>query len=100
MTTTDESALSLSLDVQVRSRLYAAAARKGVRVDRYCLEAIESELAKDELQQQVSPPERRLSITELIALQREEFGDRTFSQDSVELIREAREIRAAQMEDW
>ena len=76
-----------------------AALGKGVLVERYCQQAIESELVRDE-EQRGDALERPLSIAELIQLRKAQFGDRVFPGDSVDLIREARQIRDSQMDDW
>ena len=100
MTTTDDNPLTLNLDPKMRDRLKLAAFRKGLPVDQYCLELIRSELAKNEEDESVQTAGDKLTIPELIALQRIEFGDRRFDDNSVDLIREAREIRNAQMDEW
>ena len=100
MTTIDEQPLTLNLDPKLGGRLRQAASRKGLPVERYCRNAIESELTRDELETPAEPSEPRLTVPELIALRKERFGDRVFPGDSADLIREAREIRNAQMDEW
>lgn len=99
MTTTDESALTLNVDPAMKARLLRAALDKGLPVERYCQLAIESELIRDENHRGDAwdPP---LAIADLVRLRKEQFGDRVFPGDSADLIREAREIRDAQMDDW
>ena len=42
----------------------------------------------------------KLNIHEMIRLREEQFGERVFPGDSVDLIREARELRTKQIEEW
>ena len=100
MTTIDEQPLTLNLDPKLGGRLRQAASRKGLPTERYCQQAIERELARDEEERKQESRTPRLSIEELIALRKERFGDRVFPGDSADLIREAREIRNAQMDEW
>lgn len=99
MTTTSEEQLTLHLSAEVKARLQAAAESKGVEVSRYCLDAIEHELASDEIdtQKQAHKP---FDIDGLLAFRDELLGDRVFEGDSVDLIREAREQRTKQLEEW
>ena len=99
MTTTDETALTLRVDPDLNARLRRAAFRRGLAVESYCQQAIESVLVRDE-EQTGDASERSLSVTDLIRLRKEQFGDRVFPGDSADLIREARQIRDAQMDDW
>ena len=100
MATTDERPLTLNLDPELSGRLKQAASRKGLPAERYCQQAIERELAREEEERLQESRTPRLSIEELIALRKERFGDRVFPGDSADLIRVAREIRSAQMDEW
>lgn len=99
MTTTSEEQLTIHLNADVKARVQAAAKCKGIEVSRYCLDAIEHELASDDTntQKQAYKP---FDIEGLIAFRNELLGDRVFEGDSVDLIREAREQRTKQLEEW
>ena len=99
MTTTSEEQLTLPVSAEIKAQLQAAAESKGVEVNRYCLDAIESELARDEndTPKQAFKP---FDIDGLIAFRNVLLGDRVFEGDSVDLIREAREQRTKQLEEW
>ena len=100
MTTTNLTTLTLNLDPELLRRLELAASRKGISVERYCIRAIEKELAREEAKLSTDSSDTRLTAQELIARRKEAFGDRIFPGDSADLIREAREIRNAQMDEW
>ena len=91
--------LTLDMEPPMQRRLKAVAALKGVSMRRYCLTAIDKELARDE--SQGSPAQRTgPSDSERFAeLQRKYFGGKVLPGSSVDLIREAREIRDAQLKD-
>ena len=83
--------LTLDIDPPVQRRLKAVAALKGISMRRYCLAAINRELDRDEANGALTGT---FNIERLVALQEEEFGDRTLPGDGAEFIREARESRA------
>ncbi|MXY36220.1 MAG: hypothetical protein F4052_06095 [Dehalococcoidia bacterium] len=90
--------LTLDLDAPLQRRLKAVAALKGISMREYCQTAIEKELEEDE---EGGIPEEgaRFSRAEhFAALRQKYFGDRVLPGDSVEFIREAREIRDAQLD--
>ena len=89
--------LTLDLDPPVQRRLKAVAALKGISMRQYCLTAIGKELAMDEANGVLDQPSG--SFEGLIALRKEIFGDKVLPGSSVDLIREAREIRDAQLKD-
>ena len=92
--------LTLDMDPMVQRRLKAVAALKGVSMRQYCLAAIGKELTKDEANGVL--PGRgidREAIERLAALRDELFGGKPLPGSGADLIREAREIRAAQLED-
>ena len=99
MTTHSEEQLTIHLKADVKERLRAAAECKGVDVNRYCLDAIEREMARDETdtEEQAGKP---YDFDSLFAFRDELLGDRVFEGDSVDLIREARELRTKQLEEW
>ena len=92
--------LTLDLDPAFQRRLKVIAALKGVSMRGYCQAAIDRELKKDE----------SIGVDEMLAdkpdherfaeLRQEIFGGKSLPGSSAELIREAREIRAAATEDW
>ena len=92
--------LTLDLDPIFQRRLKAIAALKGVSMRRYCQDAIDRELAKDEgngIRGLLSAkPDHEL----FAELRNEIFGNRTLPGNSADLIREAREIRDAEMDGW
>lgn len=90
--------LTLDLDAPLQRRLKAVAALKGISMREYCQTAIEKELAEDE--EGTEPDDwSQLSNAEYFARVREGvFGGRKLPGSSVDLIREAREIRDAQLE--
>lgn len=100
MTTTNERTLTLTIDVSLSEQIEQAAAREGIAVERYCVKAIEDELAKDGQAVPVREPKGNRSISDIIAWRNRTFGDRVFARDSVDYIREAREIRNVQMDAW
>ena len=82
--------LTLDIDPPVQRRLKAVAALKGVSMRRYCLAAIDRELARDEANGALTGA---FDIENLVALQEEAFGDKILPGDGAEFIREARESR-------
>ena len=91
--------LTLDVDSGFQRRLKAVAALKGVSMRRYCQAAIERELTKDEANGVLGQPIGHFDIEGLITTRKEMFGDKVFSGDGAELIREARAIREAQLKD-
>ena len=92
--------LTLDLDPPVQRRLQAAAALKGISMRQYCLSAIDRELARDEANG--APGSTTLGYSDaerFAALQKKHFGDKVLPGSSVDLIREARQIRDAQLKD-
>ncbi len=81
----------LELDPELRRRLKEAAALKGVSMSQYCWAAVVRELAKDEAYGAGKLPASRTSFARLEAKRDEILGDRVFSGDSTEFIREASE---------
>ena len=90
--------LALDLDASVQRRLKVVAALKGISMRQYCLTAIDKELAKDEANG-VPAPSGYSDAERFAKLRREVFGDKVLPGSSVDLIREAREIREAQIKD-
>ena len=95
-----QTSLILDLDPAFQRRLEAIAALKGVSLRRYCQAAIDRELVKDE----AGTVERLSSDVPdhvMFAQLREEiFGGKPLPGSSADLIREARELRDAETEEW
>lgn len=85
--------ITLDLDPSLKHRLKAAAALKGVSISQYCWAAVVRELAKDEANGVGRLPASRTSFARLEARRDEILGDRVFSGDSTEFIREADDSR-------
>ena len=91
--------LTLDVDPAFQRRLEAAAALKGVSTLRYCRTAIDRELTRDRANAAPSHRFNRQSFEKVVARRRKLFGGRPLPGDSPDLIREAREIRDAQIEN-
>lgn len=92
--------LTLDLDPAFQRRLKTIAALKGVSMHRYCQTAIDRELTRDEANGVSGQSFDRQSFERVVARREELFGGRQLPGDSVDLIREAREIRDAEIEKW
>jgi hypothetical protein len=92
--------LTLDLDPPFQRRLKAIAALKGVSMRQYCESAIDRELTRDEVSDVSRRRFDREAFERLVALRREIFGGKPLPGDSADLIREAREIRDAEIEGW
>ena len=92
--------LTLDLDPSFQRRLKVIAALKGVSMRRYCQTAIDRELTKDEADGVSGQRFDRQSFERVVARREELFGGRPLQGDSVDFIREAREIRDAEIERW
>ena len=90
--------LTLDMEPPMQRRLKAVAALKGVSMRHYCLTAIGKELAVDEADAASAIAPRQSDADRFEALRKKHFGDRTLPGSSVDLIREAREIRDAQLD--
>ena len=89
---------TLDLEPEMQTRLKLAAVGKGVSMRRYCLDAIEKELVRDEIAQSGTQPISEEALNKLDSLRKEIFGGRILPGDSTELIREAREQRTKDLE--
>ena len=92
--------LTLDLDPTFQRRLKAIAALKGVSMRRYCQDAIGRELTKDEANGMGGLLSDKPDHELFAELQKEILGDKILPGNSADLIREAREIRDAEMERW
>lgn len=95
-----EKTLTLGLDPVFHQRLKAIAARKGVSMHRYCQTAIDRELTRDEANGVSGQHFDQQAFERVVARREELFGGNPLSGDSADLIREAREIRDAEIEEW
>lgn len=82
-------------DRGIRRQIKAVAAQKDLSVSEYCLQAIEGQLARE----QQSPEEAGMRTLKRAAekarkFHTKRFGEKTFSINSADLIREAREERS------
>ncbi|MCY3692510.1 MAG: hypothetical protein OXI54_07915 [Chloroflexota bacterium] len=92
--------LTLVLDPPVRRRLKAIAAFKGVSMERYCLTAIGNEMDKDEANDVSGRGFDRDAFERIVARREELFSGQPLSGNSVDLLRDARDIRGAETEKW
>ena len=92
--------LTLDLDPAFQRRLKAISALKGMSMRGYCQAAIDRELTKDESEVTFGEGFDRQSFERVVARRQELFGGRPLPGDSVDLIREAREIRDAETKGW
>ena len=90
--------LTLDLDAPLQRRLKAVAALKGVSMRQYCQTAIEKELDEDESGDAAERPSVSGAAERFARMRKEIFGDRVLPGNSVDLIREGREMRDAQIE--
>ena len=89
---------TLDLDPEMQMRLKIASALRSISMRRYCLDAIEKELAKEDIAVSEPTSFNLEAFDRLGALRGEIFQGREIQTDSVELIREAREIRTKELE--
>jgi hypothetical protein len=83
-------------DPGIRRRIKTVAAQKDLSVSEYCLQAIEGQLAREQL----SPEEAGMrtlnkAVEKARKFHTKHFGKRAFSVNSADLIREAREERSS-----
>lgn len=99
MTTPEQIELNIRIDKRVRQRLVEEAAQQGLEIDIYCEQAIVQALENDKTEE--TTKETNIQLFERLLQERDDqFGDRRFSKTGVELIREARELRSRQMDEW
>jgi len=93
----NKSRFTLDMTPELRTRLKIAAARKGVTMRQYSLSAIEQQLEREGFEVLASGSFDHDAIDKAKALQQAVFGKRRLTDDSTELIRQAREKRASQL---
>ncbi len=92
--------LTLDLEPDFQRRLKVIAALKGVSMRHYCQTAIDRELTKDEANGLSRQSFDRQSFERVVSRRGELSGGRPLPGDSADLIREAREIRDTETEEW
>ena len=92
--------LTLDLDPPFQRRLKAIAALKGISMRQYCETAIDRELTNDEASGVSRGRFDRQAFERVVAHRLQLFGGRRLPGSSADLIREAREIRDGEIEDW
>ena len=92
--------LTLDLDPSFQRRLKVIAALKGVSMRRYCQTAIGRELTRDEAEGVSGRRFDRQSFERVVERREQLFGGRPLPGDSVDLIREARELRDDEVGNW
>lgn len=92
-----KSRFTLDMTSDLRTRLKIAAARKGVTMRQYSLSAIEQQLEREEVGVLASGTFNRDAIEKVRALQKSVFKKRGLADESVGLIRQAREERVNQL---
>ena len=91
--------LTLGVDAETKRRVKAAALQKGVTVADYCRTAIGKELAQDEEKAEA----KRLpadAAARFEATRRKYGSAKPTTKTAVDYIREGREIRDRQMDEW
>ena len=91
--------LTLDLDPPIQRRLKMVAGIRGISMRQYCATAIENELAKDEANGMSDQRTGPSDAERFAALRKEIFGDKVLPGSGADFIREAREIRDAQLKD-
>ncbi len=91
MATEGQARLTLDTGVALRTRLKIAAARRGVSMRALCLEAIEKALDAEE---ESKPTFGVASVEAALKISREILRGRVFTEDSADLIRQARQERS------
>ena len=85
------SRFTLDMTSDLRTRLKITAARKGITMREYCLSAIEQQLARESLRALAPGNFDSEAVEKARALQESVFGEHRLANESVELIREARQ---------
>lgn len=90
------SRFTLDMTPELRTRLKIAAARKGITMRRYALSAIEQQLAREDPGVLASGNFDLTTVDKAKALQASVFREKRLPDESVEIIRQAREERTSQ----
>lgn len=94
--------VTLGVDAETKRRLKAAAAARGVSVSVYCRAAIDKELAQDSETGEVGEREWPAdeAVKQFEATRRKYGSAKPTTKTAVDYIREGREIRDRQMDEW
>ena len=92
--------LTLDLDPSFQRRLKAIAALKSVSMRRYCQDAIDRELTRDEANGMGGLLSDKPDHELFAELRQEIFGGKPLPGSSADLIQEARQVRDAEAERW
>ena len=92
--------LTLGVDAETKRRVKAAAAAKGVSVSVYCRAAIDRELAEDEGEADAKRWPADSAVAMFEATRRKHRSAKPTTKTAVDYIREGREIRDRQMDEW
>lgn len=92
----DKTRFTLDMTPDLRMRLKIAAARRGITMRQYSLSAIEKQLEKEDIKVLASGTFNQDAVEKARALQKSIFGRRRLSDESTELIRQARGERINQ----
>ena len=91
--------LTLDLDPTFQRRLKVIAAIKGVTMRGYCQTAIDNALTQDEANGLTVTPAADSDSERFARLRQKYFGGKTLPGSGADFIREAREMRDAQLEE-
>lgn len=97
---TQRNRLTLDLDPAFQRRVVAMAALKGISVRQYCQNAIDQELSRDEANGEHGRKFDLEAFERAAASRKELFGGKPLAGDSSDFIREAREIRESESNQW
>ena len=92
--------LTLGVDAETKRRLKAAASKKGVTVSGYCRAAIDKELALEEGEAGAGQRPPGSAAARFEATRRKYGSAKPTTKTAVDYIREGREIRDRQMDEW
>lgn len=92
--------ITLDVDAETKRRLKAAAAAKGVSVSVYCREALDRELVQDEGAGDAKRWPADSAVAMFEATRRKYRSAKPTTKTAVDYIREGREIRDRQMDEW
>ena len=92
--------LTLGVDAETKRRLKAAALQKGVSVSGYCRAAIDKELAQDEERAEAKRLPADAAVKMLEEIRQRHGTAKPTKKTAVDYIREGREIRDRQMDEW
>ena len=92
--------VTLGVDAETKRRLRAAAAARGVSVSVYCRAAIDKELAQDDDLADKGQEPADEAVKQFEATRRKYGSAKPTTKTAVDYIREGREIRDRQMDEW